>query len=329
MMKRLISVWAMVGLVSVLGVLGVGRAAAQRKAIEKGPAPKQVVFGQLDARVLTASGGKVVILSEEGKVLWKHEKAGNVHDAWMLPNGNVLFADGKSVTEVTPKHKVVFNYESPKQAGGGTYACQRLADGRTLIGENSTGKVLEVDAGGKVVFELQTAPFKEGNHHNMRMARKLGSGNYLVCQSGAHVVKEYTPAGKVVMEIAVDSVAFAAVRTAGGSTIVAVIDKIVEFDGKGKVVWEFANTDIPGVKITSMTGFHVLPSGNIVVGCYGAYKDGGQAGLFEVSRAKKLIWRYAHPAPAKGGEFEFLGRSMMAVQKLDKEGKVLKGVTVR
>ena len=41
-----------------------------------------------------------------------------VHDAWMLPSGNILYADG-GVTEVTPDHKVVFQYKSEVSKGGG------------------------------------------------------------------------------------------------------------------------------------------------------------------------------------------------------------------
>lgn len=158
-------------------------------------------------------------------MVWEYP-AKLVHDVWMLENGNVLFADGDTVTEVTPEKRVVFQYKSESQQGGGTYACQRLDNGRTLIGENSTGRVLEVDSTGKVLFSLQTQPFKAGQHHNMRMARKLVSGNYLVCHSGARQVKEYTPKGEVVWEVkAPGGLAFAALRTPRGTTVVSSLDR--------------------------------------------------------------------------------------------------------
>jgi hypothetical protein len=285
----------------------------------------QVVFGTLEGRVLTVGARKVVVLAPDGKIVWEHAAAGLLHDAWMLPSGNVLYADGKSVTEVTPDHKVVFEYKAAEQKGGGTYACQRLANGNTLIGENSTGRVLEVDGEGKVLFELQTSPAKPGNHHNMRMVRKLANGSYLVCHSGAHHVKEYTPKGEVVLDIPTKSVAFAAVRAPKGHTFVCSIATLTEHDAKGNVVWTFANTDIPGVTITNMTGFQLLPNGNLVIGCYRAYKGGEGNGLVEVTREKKLVWRYSNPTKGKG----FLGNTMMAVQKLDAQGKPLEGECLR
>ena len=114
----------------------------------------------------------------------------------MLPNGNVLFADGASVSEVTSEHKVVFCYKAAEQHGGGSYACQRLDNGNTLVGENSTGRVLEVDPAGKIVFQLQTSPAKTGTHHNFRMVRKLENGNYLVCHSAATCSRSTPPTAK-------------------------------------------------------------------------------------------------------------------------------------
>ena len=273
------------------------------------------ITGEVGGQLLAAGDRRVMILSPKGEIAWEHPTA-LTHDAWMLANGNVLFADGATVTEVTPDHKVVFQYKSPEQKGGGTFSCQRLDNNVTLIGENSTGKVLETDASGKVLFELQTQPATLGAHHNMRMVRKLASGNYLVCHSGSHVVKEYTPKGDVVLELKTPNLAFAAIRTAKGTTLVSTLDKLIEFDATGKVVWEFANTDISGVKITNMTGLHLLPNGNIVTGCYRAYEKGEGTGLLEITRDKKLVWRLSNPK---------LAGTMMAVQKLDGSGKAMAG----
>lgn len=277
------------------------------------------VTGTMSGKALASGAKRVMILDTQSRVEWEYPTA-LTHDAWKLANGNVLFADGNSVTEVTPDKKVVFQYKAAEQKGGGTYACQRLDNGNTLVGENSTGKVLEIDPSGKVVFELQTAPFRKGDHHNMRIARKLKSGNYLVCHSGAKIVKEYTPKGEVVLEIKPGNIAFAAVRTPAGNTLVASLDKIAEYDPAGKVVWSFANTDIPDLTITNMTGIHLLPNGNIATGCYGAYKAGKGTGLLEITRDKKLVWAYSNPK-ADG--------TMMAVQVLDKDGKALPGTTLR
>jgi prepilin-type processing-associated H-X9-DG protein len=284
----------------------------------KAPATEAKVEGELKGRLIATGGGRVVLLDQTGKALWEH-KGKNVHDVWMLKNGNVLFADG-NVKEVDPKeNKVVFEYAPKVTKGGGAYSCQRLENGNTLVGENATGRVLEVDKDGKIAFEMQVKPYKPGNHHNMRMVRKLKNGNYLVCHSGENVVREHTPKGEVVLELKTDAIAFSAVRLPNGNTMVGHIKKITEFDPKGKRVWEFGAEDAGDVKIRMICGIHVQPNGNVVAGIYSADRSEKGASLFEVTREKKIVWRYY------GGR----DRAMMGVQLLDADGKILPGDTLR
>ncbi len=280
------------------------------------PAPAaqpQTLFGKLDGMVFAAGDKRVMLLNPDGSIAWQHKTALTT-DGWVLPNGNILFGDGVSVTEVTRDHQVVFQYKSPTNRHDATYGCQRLANGNTLVGENATGKVLEVDPQGKVVFELQTLNTKPGAHHNQRVIRKLDNGNYLVCHSGEHVVREYQPDAKVVWEQKVPNIAFAAIRKANGNTLVSCLDKLIEYKPDHTIAWEFKNTDIPDVRIVNMTTLQILGNGNIVVGCYAAYSNGVGTGLFEITADKTLVWRLADPKTAG---------TMMAAQKLDAAGKLL------
>lgn len=289
-------------------------------AISSLEAADAVVTGQPSGRILAAGDRRVMVLSPEGEVLWEYPTQ-LTHDVWMLADGHVLFADGVSVTEVTADKRVVFQYRAAEQKGGGTYACQRLADGRTLIGENSTGRVLEVDREGKIVFSIPTVPSRVGEHHNMRMARKLPNGNYLVCHSGARLVKEYTPKGEVVWEVKpTGALAFAALRTPQGSTLVSSLDQIEEFDAAGKLIWACSIRELSGVTVRNLTGMHLLANGHVVAGCYQAYQDGAGCGLLEFSREKKPVWQYARP---RGDG------TQMAVQLLTSDGQALPGPCLR
>jgi len=281
--------------------------------------PPQTVFGELSGQVLSTGSGRVRLMDPQGQIFWQY-KGKNVHDCWMLPNGNVLFADGV-VTEVNPKtNKVVFQYTPQVTKGGGTYACQRLENGLTVIGENSTGRILEVDKDGQIRFELKVQPYTSGDHHNMRMVRKLRNGHYLVCHSGEHRVREYTAQGDVVFDVKVSNIAFSAVRLNNGHTLVGQIDFITEFDAEGHAVWQFSNKAIKNLFINAICGLHALPNGHIVVGVYAAYKKGVGTAMFEITRDKTLVWRYADPS-ADG--------TIMSVQLLDAQGRPLPGDTLR
>jgi hypothetical protein len=78
--------------------------------------------------------GKVFLVDERGRVEWSYDAA-NANDIWVLPNGNLLFNTGHGAKEVTRDKKVVFSYESTSEV----YACQRLPNGNTFIGECNAG----------------------------------------------------------------------------------------------------------------------------------------------------------------------------------------------
>jgi hypothetical protein len=66
--------------------------------------------------LLVGAGNRVAVIHTNSNVIWQYPAA-NVHDAWMLPNGNVLFGDGKAITEVTPDKKIVWRFADSKCAG--------------------------------------------------------------------------------------------------------------------------------------------------------------------------------------------------------------------
>lgn len=269
--------------------------------------------GKLDGWVIT-TGARLLLIDSVGKQRWSC-KAGNCADVWMLPNGNVLFANG-SVIEVDPRtDQVVFTYTPEETKGGGSYACQRLEKGITLVAENSAGRIVEVDPAGKVIFSLNLPLTKPANHHNFRMVRKLKNGNYLVCHSGQKTVREYTPKGKVVFQVKVPDIAFSAVRLPDGNTMVGHINAITEFDPKGNTVWDFKpKRDLPGLNLGMICGLHVQPSGNIAMGFYRILKEGNGAEFLEITREKKLVWKYLSAKPP---------RARMGIQVLDAKGKPL------
>lgn len=281
---------------------------------------EQTVFGHLENMVLSTGSRRIRLMDSSGKIVWSYP-AGNAHDCWMLSNGHILFGDGE-IKEVDPKtNEIVWQYSPAETHGGGAFACQRLPNEVTLVGENATGRILEIDRKGEVVFEMKVEPYTAGSHHNLRMVRKLDNGNYLVCHSGEHAVREYTPQGEIVFEVKVDNIAFSAVRLENGNTLVGHIDRITEYNPRGEAVWEFSNQDIPGVVINSICDVHALPNGHLAVGVYRAYgNDGEGTGLFEITRDKQLVWRYADPTADK---------NMMGIQVLDADGKPLPGAPLR
>ena len=243
------------------------------------------------------------IIDEEGRESWNAGRGG-ARDGWVLPNGNVLVAWTDEVKEFTREKSVVFRYaRSPDNKEIGTV--ERLANGRTLVTElGPKPRLLEVEADGKLAVEFPLEPETDNAHMQTRMARKLPSGNYLVPHLLAFKVKEYTPTGSVVKTWRTDldelggrkseNWPFTAIRLDNGNTLVALThgNKVVEFNDAGEVVWRVSNDDLSAKPFDDACGCQRLPNGNTVIAAYHATQG---IKLFEVTRDKQLVWKFAGP----------------------------------
>ena len=288
-------------------------------------------------RVLAQDKGHVAVVGPDGKVEWEVECKYNSHDIHRLPNGNLLLhTAAATVTEMTPEKKVVWKYEAkPKDGYKGrveVHAFQRLDDGTTMVAESGNRRIVEVDAAGKIVKEVQLIVNKPDPHRDTRMARKLATGTYLVCHEGDGCVREYDGTGKVVWEYRLDLAGrprsgghgpeghgtdvFGAVRLPTGNTLIAGgnNNRVFEVDPAGKTVWSIDQKELPGITLAWVTTLEVLPNGNVIVGNCHAGPDNPQ--LFEVTRDKKVVWVFKN--------FDVFGNSLAAAQVLGVEGKVIR-----
>jgi hypothetical protein len=242
------------------------------------------------------------IIGEDGQEAWNAEKPA-ARDGYVLPSGNVLIAWSEEVKELTRDKSVVFHFKcSPENREIGTV--ERLDNGRTLIAElGPKPRLLEVEANGKIAAEFALQPETDNAHMQTRMARKLPGGNYLVPHLLAFKVKEYSPRGDVVKTFHTDldelggikgeNWPFTAIRLSDGNTLLNLThgNKTVELDPQGRVVWKVSNDDFPDEKpFADPCGGQRLPNGNTVIASYGSQ---GDIKVFEVTRDKKIVWKYA------------------------------------
>ena len=287
-------------------------------------------------RVLAAdaSTGNLAIIDAKGQVEWEFKNRHDVHDLQLLPNGNVLtHTSPTTIVEVTPDKKIAWTYEAKPKPGVQrieVHAFQRLPDGRTMVAESGNCRIIEVDAAGKIVFEMPLDLPKPDAHRDTRTVRKLASGNYLVCHEGISTVREYDPAGKTVWQYKLDlnnrpragghgveghgTEVYGAIRLPSGNTLIAGgnANRVIEVTPKGEIAWSVEQTELPGITLAWVTTLQLLPNGNVVIGnCHAGPKN---PQLIEVTREKKVVWTFR--------DFKTFGDSLASAVILDVPGVV-------
>lgn len=237
----------------------------------------------------------VVYVMRDGERVWEHP-APNCNDVWWLDNGNFLFSTGNGVLEVNEQKDTIFCYKSKVSV----YACQRLRNGNTFVGECESGRMLEINPKGEIVKELCLMPeqgVEGGPFGFIRNARRLKNGHYLLAHYGSGCVKEYDKKGREVWSVDVPGGAHSLCRLKNGNTMVAETDKkgnpgLIEFNRKGEVVWELRNSDFRDNPLLFMSGFQCFKDGSVMITNWSGHsRNKYKMHLMYLTRDKKELYR--------------------------------------
>jgi hypothetical protein len=188
-------------------------------------------------RTLICSQGRsqVVEIDASGKVI----STRNIAQAWSavgLPNGNRLIAvtTQPKVIEYDGDWKEVWSVDG---LPAGTWSVDRSPDGATVLACADAAQIIEVKAGTK---EKKVLWRGDGSGRPV-FAKRLESGNTLICLQGLNKVIEVDAAGKQVWEAGNLVNPFSAQRLENGNTLIAAMINganglIVEVDNTGKQV---------------------------------------------------------------------------------------------
>ena len=263
--------------------------------------------------MLLQGGDRLAIVEADGTISWEMPWGG-IHDLHLLANGNILVQQGRSAVAEIDRHtqQVVWRYdsgESPENAGQRVevHAFQPLADGRLMIAESGSARIIEINRRGEIEKQFPLVVDHPNPHTDTRLARKLESGHYLVAHEADGKVREYDPSGTVVWEYEVPMFdreparghgpeafgnrLFAALRLANGNTLIATGNghSVLEVTPQKEIVWKLQQDDLPGIRLAWVTTLEVLPSGNLVIG--NCHAGPGQPLLVEIEPAsKRVVW---------------------------------------
>jgi len=291
---------------------------APRKPIEIPNPPGMPGKGLAEHPMLyIGEGYNKMFLVAGGKIIWTYqpEGKGEISDAVMLSNGNILFTRMQYIAEITPKKEVIWRYDAP--AGTEIHACQPIGlDKVVLIQNGLPPKLMVINIKTKAVEVEHTLPAKSLDdpktvHPQFRRVRYTAQGTYLVPCLGQGVVLEYDKNFKEIWKYEIPT-PWAAIRLKNGNTLITdERDKLTrEVNPKGETVWELKPEDIPAAyRFINTQTCTRLANGNTIICSRGGSGKGPQ--LVEVTPDKKVVWvlwDYRELGPAS------------AVQVLDEPG---------
>jgi outer membrane protein assembly factor BamB len=237
---------------------------------------------------------RFVELDGDGKLAWEWKTPSTAVIFQTLPNGNILFGYGgqpTGVREITSRGETVFDYISKSHQ---VFGCERLANGNTLVAEQDPCQALEVNARGETVRVTPLTTNSKGFHLQVRNVHKLENGNILAAHEGEGAVREVDPQGKVVWEYTGVTNTGEAQRLANGNTLICcgTQKRLIEVTPDKQIAWEFKAEDAPELNLTWVSSVQQLKNGNLLVGNFIRGKEGSGAHAFEVTRDKKVVWKW-------------------------------------
>jgi len=230
----------------------------------------------------------------EGKVIWTYSAntKGEWEDAWMLSNGNVLYARLLHVAMVTPEKETVWRHDAPR--GSEIATCQPIGLDKVMFVLNGKPPklfVVNIKTGKtEVEHEIPYDLTKGSPHTQFRRARYTAQGTYLLAFTMMDQVVEYDKNFKEIWKYQVSSPC-AVVRLKNGNTLI-VNERdvtILEVNPAKEIVWQLTPADLPeDCRFKYAKSCTRLANGNTIV-CTQVGR-GNPPQLVEVTKDKKVVW---------------------------------------
>jgi hypothetical protein len=214
------------------------------------------------------SHNRRIMIVRDGRVVWTYDDPagkGEISDAVMLSNGNILFTHQFGVTEINSEKKVVWNYDAP--AGHEVHTAVPIGKDRVLFIQNGDPALL------RVVNIVTGATEKEFNlpvkhpasvHGQFRHARLTANGTLLVAHMDLNKVVEYDSNGAELWSFPA-ATPWGVTPLVNGNVLITDSIGVREVTRRGDSVWSFTSADAPGFVFSQIQLAWRLPNGNTVV----------------------------------------------------------------
>ena len=233
-----------------------------------------------------------------GQIAWSytHDGKGEISDAVMLPNGNILFAHQFAITEITPDKKVAWNYDAPPNSE--IHTVQPYGENSVVFIQNGApAKAVILNKKTSAIEHEFVLPVKypANTHPQFRQARITPAGTLLVAHMDLGRVVEYDLNGKQLWSIDAPGV-WSATPLKNGNVLIAGKSTVREVNRKTETVWQFTAADAPGYDLSNIQTATRLANGNTILNNWFNQWSGkvdpanAPVQALEVTQAKKIVW---------------------------------------
>jgi DNA-binding beta-propeller fold protein YncE len=250
-------------------------------------------------------------VSRQKRVLWRYGNAEleRPHSAQILTNSRVLVVDTNHhrVVEIdTTTDEIVWYYgehgksgHEPGQLANPRWA-QRLANGNTVIADQSNNRAIEVDADGLLVWQWGSWETLNGPY----CCQRLDDGHTLLTDWSHHVVLEVNDDGDVVWQYGETkrsgdgqgllNYPEMATRLPNSNTLIADTrnNRVLEVHPEGNIIWSYTGEGLH--KLNGPTFAQRQSDGHTVI------VHGGNRQAIEVDPQGQVVWKYLLPVERDG-----------------------------
>lgn len=240
-----------------------------------------------------------MFIVRHGEVVWSytHNGRGEISDAILQTNGNILFAHQFGVTEIDSNKNVLWNYDAPQ--GTEIHTAQPFGTNKLLFVQNGDpAKFMVMDKAGTNVEREFVLPVKNPKsvHGQFRHARLTSSGTILIAHMDLGKAVEYNLDGKELWSKEVPGIWSATPLENGNILAVSNRGFVRELNHQGETVWEWTPAEAPDYRIKNLQLATRLPNGNTIInnwfnqwsGKFDVTNPPIQA--IEVTPSKKIVW---------------------------------------
>jgi len=240
-----------------------------------------------------------MFIVRHGEVVWSytHNGRGEISDAVLLPNGNILIAHQFGVTEISAGKTVIWNYDAPPNTE--IHTAQPLGTNSVWFVQNGDpAKFIVMSKATRKVKREFVLPVKnaKGIHGQFRHARLTAAGTVLVAHMDLGKAVEYDLDGKPLWAKEVPGIWSASALQNGNVLAVSNRGFVREINRQGETVWEWTPADAPGYRITNLQLATRLSNGNTIINNWFNQWSGQvdpanpPVQAIEVTPDKRIVW---------------------------------------